>query len=168
MAEIPVEKKSSMAWLWWLLLLAGIIALIWWALSGDDGEEDLVVADPVEEVDTMETTEVAAITGVAGLASLGDMIGRDVELSGVAVNEVVSDEGFTVGEGENETLVMFDEERTPDTPMEGNVDVNPGSNVTISGTVREYDASSIADSATEEVASNTQAMIFATNVDVVD
>ncbi len=175
MAEIPVEKKSSMSWLWWLLLLAGIIALLWWALADNDDEveTDLVETDVAEEsydsdMDAMNTGEVTAITGVAGLAGLADMIGRDVELTGVAVNEVVSDEGFTVGEGDNETLVMFDEERTPNDDMEGNVDVNPGSNVTITGTVREYDASAIATSATEEVASNTQAMIFATNVDVVD
>ena len=176
MAEIPVEKKSSMAWLWWLLLLAGIIALLWWALAdNDDVEEDVVTADVAEEsYDTgtmnggMNNGEVTAITGVAGLAGLGDMIGRDVELSGVAVNEVVSDEGFTVGDGDNETLVMFDEARTPNDNMEGGVDVNPGSNVTIRGTVREFNAESVADSAVKEVANNTQAMIFATSVEVVE
>ena len=82
MAEIPVEKKSSMAWLWWLLLLAGIIALLWWALAdNDDVEEDVVTADVAEEsYDTgtmnggMNNGEVTAITGVAGLEGLGDML----------------------------------------------------------------------------------------------
>ena len=178
MAEIPVEKKSSMAWLWWLLLLLGIIALLWWALSGDDDEVDPALEDDVAvetdagDVDTdgdlmADTGEVTAITGLAELASLGDMIGREVELSGVAVNEVVGDEGFTVGEGDNETLVMFDERPTPNTPMEGHVDVNPGSNVTITGTVREYTAD-VPQSVSEEIADNTNAKIFASRVEVVE
>ena len=173
MAEIPVEKKSSMAWLWWLLLLAGIIALLWWALAGDDDEtadtpgDEVAVTDTADTDDTANTGEVTAITGLAGLAGLGDMIGREVELSGVAVNEVVGDEGFTVGEGDNETLVMFDERPTPNTPMEGHVDVNPGSNVTITGTVREYTAD-VPQSVSEEIADNTNAKIFASRVEVVD
>lgn len=179
MAEIPVEKKSSMAWLWWLLLLAGIIALLWWALAGDDDDtvdtldDDVVATDTMDTDDTLDTGdalntgEVTAITGLAGLAGLGDMIGREVELSGVAVNEVVGDEAFTVGEGDNETLVMFDEERTPNTAMEGNVDVNPGSNVTITGTVRDYTAD-VPESVSREIADNTNAKIFASRVEVVE
>ncbi len=181
MAEIPVEKKSSMAWLWWLLLLAGIIALVWWLVASNDDDADVDLddgtvvdgdadyADPDAMNDTgMDASgDVAAITGVAGLASLADMIGRDVELSGVAVNEVVGDEAFTVGEGDNETLIMFDEERTPNTPMEGNVDVNPGSNVTITGEVREFPGD-LPQSVTEEVDTTATAMIFASSVETVD
>ncbi len=176
MAEIPVEKKSSSSWLWWLLLLAGLIALLWWLfIAGDDDREDDLDNDVVAEqtVDDGDVTadatagEVATITGLAGLAGLGDMIGRDVELTDVAVNEVVGDEAFTVGEGDNETLVMFDETRTPDTAMEGNVDVNPGSQVTITGNVRDY-ASNVPQSVSSEISANTNAMIFASNVEVVE
>ncbi len=179
MAEIPVEKKSSLSWLWWLLLLAGIAALVWWLIAANDDDADVDLDDGVavegsaDYDDTMtgdmsaDTGEMVAVTGVAGLATLGEMIGRDVELTGVAVNEVVGDEAFTVGEGANETLVMFDEERTPNTPMEGNVDVNPGSNVTIRGEVREFPGD-LPQSVTEEVDTEATAMIFATSVETVE
>ncbi|MBX7535214.1 hypothetical protein K3175_06035 [Qipengyuania sp. GH1] len=180
MAEIPVEKKSSLSWLWWLLLLAGVIALIWWLIEGTNGDDELVADETVIEEPYVDDTavtdpagdtgvdgEVTALTGLAGLASLGDMIGRDVRLSDVAVNEVVGDEGFTVGEGDNETLVMFDEYPTPNTPMEGQVDVNPGSRVTIEGEVRAFPGD-LPESVTREVDTSATAMIFASRVDTVE
>lgn len=175
MAEIPVEKKSSLSWLWWLLLLLGIAALVWWLIADNDDDAEVDLDDGVavegnaeyDDAMTGDSGEMVAITGVAGLASLGEMIGRDVELTDVAVNEVVGDEAFTVGEGANETLVMFDEERTPNTAMEGNVDVNPGSNVTIRGEVREFPGG-LPQSVTEEVDTTATAMIFANSVETVN
>lgn len=176
MAEIPVEKKSSAAWLWWLLLLAGLLALLYFLFFNVDGDADdlsdeavaVETVDDADAVDTADTLAVTAITGVAGLTSLTDHIGSDVELTGVAVNRLVGDEGFTVGEGANETLIMFDERRTPNTPMEGHVDVNPGSNVTISGEVRDFPGD-LPTNVTEDLsASNSKAMIFANSVEVVE
>ena len=45
MAEIPVEKKSSMTWLW--LLLAAILAalLIWWITADEDDAEPVLARD---------------------------------------------------------------------------------------------------------------------------
>ncbi|MCA0978631.1 hypothetical protein LCM19_09665 [Qipengyuania flava] len=177
MAEIPVEKKSSLSWLWWLLLLAGVIALVWWLVESTNGDDELVADETVVEepyvdetaatTDTAMAGEMATVSGLAGLASLGDMIGQDVRLTDVAVNEVVGDEAFTVGEGENETLVMFDEYATPDTPMEGQVDVNPGSRVTIEGEVRAFPGD-LPESVTREVDTSATAMIFASRVDTVE
>lgn len=179
MAEIPVEKKSSLAWLWWLLLLAGILVLLWFLFFNVDGDADDVLDDDVVAEQTVDdaaaidpnadaTTGATALTGVAALAGLVEMIGRDVELSDVAVNRLVGDEGFTIGEGANETLVMFDEIPTPNTPMEGNVDVNPGSRVTISGEVRAFPGD-LPQNVTEDLsASNSKAMIFANSVEVVE
>ena len=176
MAEIPVEKKSSLSWLWWLLLAAGIIALLWWLLAGNNADDEEVLVDetevtaPVYDEDpamTADSGEVTAITGLAGLATLNEMIGRQVRLTDVAVNEVVGDEAFTVGEGTNETLVMFDEKPTPNTAMEGNVDVNPGSRVTITGEVRAFPGD-LPQSVTEEVDTTATAMIFANSVEVVE
>ena len=50
MAEIPVEKKSSMTWLW--LLLAAILAalLIWW-ITADEDDADPVLAETAIEAD---------------------------------------------------------------------------------------------------------------------
>lgn len=179
MAEIPVEKKSSLAWLWWLLLLAGILALLYFLFFNVDGDadddlgDDVVVEETADDVDVIDpavdtAAGVTAITGLAGLTGLVELIGRDVELSGVAVNRVIGDEAFTVGEGANETLIMFDEERTPNTAMEGNVDVNPGSRVTISGEVRDFPGD-LPQSVTEDLsASNSKAMIFADSVEMVE
>ncbi|RPF71628.1 hypothetical protein [Aurantiacibacter spongiae] len=176
MAEIPVEKKSSSSWLWWLLLLLGVIALVWWLIAANDDDDvetavnDDVATQTAPADGAMADGDMQAnaagqttLTGLAGLANLGTMIGQDVELTGVPVNEVVSDEGFTVGEGANETLVMFDEAYTPNTPMEGGVDVNPGSNVTITGTVRDFPGD-LPESVTREVDTDAAAMIFAREV----
>ena len=63
MAEIPVEKKSNLSWLWWLLLLAGIIALLWAIFDNDDDtpdvlEEDtaIVANDAATDVETVDPT----------------------------------------------------------------------------------------------------------------
>lgn len=179
MAEIPVEKKSSLAWLWWLLLLAGILALLYFLFFNVDGDaddnlgDDVVLEQTIDDAGVIDTTAdtadtAAGVTAITGVAGLADMIGRDVELAGVAVNRLVGDEAFTVGEGADETLVMFDEERTPNTPMEGNVDVNPGSRVTISGEVRAFPGD-LPQNVTEDLsASNSNAMIFAKSVEVVE
>ena len=66
MAEIPVEKKSNLSWLWWLLLLAGIIALLWAIFDNDEDtpevlqdEETAVVGtqtEPAIDTDATDTT----------------------------------------------------------------------------------------------------------------
>ena len=75
MAEIPVEKKSNLSWLWWLLLLAGIIALLWAIFDNDDDtpdvlEEDTAIvandaATDVETVDPVDTGMAADATGTS-------------------------------------------------------------------------------------------------------
>ena len=46
MAEIPVHKKSSLAWLWWLLALVVLALLLWWLLADHDNDAATpVVAD---------------------------------------------------------------------------------------------------------------------------
>ena len=181
MAEIPVEKKSSLAWLPWLLLAAGLLAVAWWFIAENDREIAASQDAPEETYPAgSDTTGMAAdeelrsnaqgqtiLTGMTGLESLGTMIGRDVELSDVAVNRVVGDEAFTIGEGTRETLVMFDEARTPNTAMEGNVDVNPGSRVTVSGNVRAFPGD-VPTSVAEEVDTSATAMIFASSVETVE
>ena len=72
MAEIPVEKKSSLAWLWIILGLILAALLLWWLLSGDEEDlaseavvaEDNVVPGPAagEEITTAEQTPLTAET----------------------------------------------------------------------------------------------------------
>ncbi len=170
MAEIPVEKKSSMSWLWWLLLLAGIIALLWWLLADNDDDEyiatdaDVVAVDTVDtDADMMANADASAITELSMLTGDAALVGRQVSLDNVAVNEVVGDMAFTVGEGANETLVTFNQVPTPDTPTEGQIDVNPGSRVSIEGAVQSYDGN-VPTSVSREIADNPEIFIDATNV----
>lgn len=180
MAEIPVEKKSNLSWLWWLLLLAGIIALLWAIFDNDDDtpevlqdEETAVVGtqtEPAIDTDATDTTTAEAATGavvtVDALSSLGDRIGGDVNLDAVAVNRVIGDMGFTVGEGANETLVRFDEVQTPNTAREGLIDVNPGSTVSLGGNVQQLDLSSMPQSIQTDLQGGNDAYIRAARVNV--
>lgn len=145
MAEIPVEKKSSLSWLWILLALLLLGLLLWWLLSQDADDEvavdDDVNAAVVADADDDGEAEVVGgtITSLAALGMIGSAIGSEVDLDDVPVNQVVGDMHFTVGEEGNQSLVVFDEVQTPGTPKEGLVDVNPGSRVSIDGTVERLD-----------------------------
>lgn len=61
MAEIPVKKKSSLAWLW-ILLVALIIALLAWWLFAEADEE-------IDEREEIETTELIIDETVSPIAS---------------------------------------------------------------------------------------------------
>ena len=169
MAEIPVEQKSN-SWIWWLLLLAGIAALIWFLLANDDDVDAVASDDDIVATDTIDPApaEVEALTGVAALGTLGTMVGRDITLDEVAVNRVIGDMAFTVGEGADETLVRFDEVQTPGTPREGLVDVNPGSMVSIAGNVRDLDVSDMPESVRADLEGTSATYIFANRVDVMN
>ena len=163
MAEIPVEKKGGMPWWVWLLLALLVALLLWWLLDNDD-EREQVAAAPYEEVAApvdagttlpADTGAVAGTTAAAGsagdtasgpitdLAAFGGataastLAGRQVELSGVPVLEMVSDAGFYIGSSPADRVyVLLDEQKTPNTPGEGRVNVNKGQTIGLSGTVR--------------------------------
>ncbi|MGB3738321.1 MAG: hypothetical protein WA948_03095, partial [Pontixanthobacter sp.] len=110
-----------------------------------------------------------AIAGVAGLANLSEKIGRNVSMDSAPVNRVIGDEGFTIGEGANETLVMFNERPSPNMPnQEGHVDVNPPSNVKLRGEVRELAVSDLPESVKTDLRGKNPAYIFADLVEVVN
>lgn len=182
MAEIPVEKKSSgMAWLWWLLLLAGVAALLWAIFDNDDDTPDVLDDDAETEmvapdVDGMaadletngaiDDAQAGTIVTLAALGTLGDKIGQTVNLDEVAVNRVIGDMSFTVGEGANETLIRFDEVQTPDTAKEGLIDVNPGSTVSLAGRVESLDVSDLPQTVQDDLKGGNDAYIFAERVNV--
>lgn len=169
MAEIPVHKKSGIAWWIWLVLALIVAALLWWLFAANDNDD--VVADRVvttEQVMPVEDENVAmsgSITTLAALMTgpLNSLVGRSVDLTGVPVQSLAGDQAFWVGDNAtNRALVVFDEMPTPNKAMEGNVDVNPGSMVTLHGTVR---------SATDKpvgatLPAGTDAYIFADSVNV--
>lgn len=176
MAEIPVEKKSSSSWIWILLLLLLGALLLWWLFANDDDDDvvlvnadsDTVAASNLNgEADASANSDASLITTLGMLTGDASLVGRQVRLEGVSVNEVVGDMAFTVGEGDNETLVTFNQVPTPDTPMEGEIDVNPGSTVSIEGAVQAYDGN-VPASVSREISESPEIFIDATNVTVAE
>lgn len=172
MAEIPVHKKGGIPWWVWLLLALIIAALLWWLLADNDRADpvtDPLVTEttPVIDETVIADTTVGPITTMGALmgAPLASMIGREVVLTGVPVESLEGDQAFYIGDSPtNRALVVFNEQPTPGMAMEGNVDVNPGSMVTLRGTVRDGAATPPPGTTTPLPAG---AYIEASNVDVV-
>ena len=174
MAEIPVEKKGGIPWWIWLLLALVVAALIWWAVAASDDDSEVpVVADTtmVEETTEVTAPEMGALTD--GMAIYGpgvviaQLIGRDVDLNNVAVQSLVGDMSFYIGDSEqNRALVVFDETQTPDTAKEGMIDVNPGSVVSIDGSV--VNPADLPDDIRVDIPAGVDAVIRATAINLQD
>ena len=162
MAEIPVEKKNGTPWWVWLLLGLLLLGLLWWLLSDDDEVEAVDTAAPVAvETDTGSVSDDTAMVGataagaaagtavgataggpITDLATIigatdDSLVGREVRLTGVTAGAVPEDAGFYVtGAGGERVWVVLEEVRTPNTPIEGRVDVDQGDTVDIVGTLR--------------------------------
>lgn len=143
MANIEIEKKSSSRWWAWALLVLGVLALFYWLLLGDGtgGEPSSVpvVSEVADEPTAMSSDTGSAITDISTLTD-GDassLVGREVNLSNVPVGQVVGDASFwVIGPDGKQVYVVLNEVRTPDTPIEGRVDINGGDRVNLSGTLR--------------------------------
>lgn len=148
MAEIPVQKKGGVPWWVWLLLLALVaVLLIWWI--ADDDEVETAAVDPVatetvapivpNDTNAMQVTADGPITDLAMLTGSIDPAweGRQVQLTRVPVQSVVGDASFWVGTSETSRVyAVLTEERTPNTPIEGEVDIDTGDVVNLAGTIR--------------------------------
>lgn len=147
MAEIPVEKKSSMTWLWVLLAVLVAALLLWWVLG--DSEDEAVDLAGVETVqadrlttESVTTDQAAAAGPVTDVSMLiptiaPEMVGREVRLTGAQVQEVVSDIGFWIGPNNDQRVfAVLSQQATPGTPTEGAADVNAGARANITGTIR--------------------------------
>ena len=132
MAEIPVEKKSSMGWLWVLLALLILALLAWWLLSDDEEEyiEPVVAEAPITPATTPE------MIGTAPSVSIGDILGDPATYLGqddfqaevtVPTDAELTDRGFYI---EDEGARMF--AIIADGPMEQPKDINPGQTLRIS------------------------------------
>ena len=133
MAEIPVEKKSSMAWLWILLALLLVALLLWWVLDDDDEVETPLA--PVAEAPITPATTPEMIAEAPGV-TIGDVlgnptayVGRDDFRAEVAVptDAEMTDRGFWIeDEGERLFAILYDG------PMEEPIHINPGQSLRIS------------------------------------
>lgn len=147
MADIPIEKKSGGAarWLWLLALLALIALLIWFFTAEDRVDVDPVIDEEIGGTMLPTTDPMATGEPITGLAMLVDgdaaaMVGREVRLSNVPAGRVPTDAGFWITADSGERMyVVLNEVRTPNTDIEGMVNVTDGSRVDIVGTVRSAD-----------------------------
>lgn len=141
MAEIPVEKKASMTWLWVLLAILVAALLVWWAAAEDDDVE-VAIADtaPVAAVeadaetiaDTQTNAEASPMILSAIVARPQSNIGREF-MGEVDVSGPLTDRGFWI---ESDGARMF--ALIVDQPREVPLDINAGQRLRITGeTVRE-------------------------------
>jgi len=140
MAEIPVQerRRGMPAWLWILIAVIIVGLVIWWWASDTDRDRAVGPVSPVEQSGEMDdSVAMAPITSLDQLTAAGTTpIGREVQLTGVTVGESLGDASFWIGSGDQREYVVISETRTPGTPIEGAVDVNPDSVVDIHGTVQ--------------------------------
>ena len=143
MAEIPVKEKGGIPWWVWLLLAAVIILALVWLFAGDTDDEveqvEPVAVETVQPVPVGNDMASGPVTDVAMLMPTipADLVGRQFQLDEVQIQEVVGDIGFWVGPSADERIfAVLTQEPTPQTPMEGEADVNTGATADISGTIR--------------------------------
>lgn len=153
MADIKIEKKGGSLWWLWALIALIVIGLLLWLFLGNDDDKRVsnapatVAAAPMQQdmapIDNGAMaagstaagpiTDIAAITGNTD----GSLVGRDVRLSNVPVGDVVGDASFWVnGPDGKKVYVVLNEVATPNTPIEGRVDVDKGDSVDVVGTMR--------------------------------
>lgn len=159
MAEIPVEKKSNMSWLWILLALVAAALLAWWLLADNDRDE--VRYNDTDIVATAPANEMGADT-VSALA-----IGETVNLDNVRVSSLAGDMAFNADINGENMLVLFNQVPTPNDATEGEYDINPGSMVNISGTVRSA-AEALPANVDAEIPAGTERYIFADSIEMVE
>lgn len=138
MAEIPVKRKSSLAWLWLLLAILVLALLAWWVLSDED-EGDRVSTEVVTEsmiAESPVTTSAGTTTPMSIAAVLSNpaaYVGRDDFAAEVTVPEVPTDRGFWIeGEGQRMFAVLIDN------PQEVPIDINAGQRLRVAnGMIRD-------------------------------
>lgn len=140
MAEIPVTKKSGIPWWVWLILALVVIAIAWWLIaSGDDDVETAAVSEPVPAV--APAGPITDLTTITTAADRSALTGREVQLTGAPVGDVVGDRGFYVGSGDQLVFVVLDQVPTPGQPgVEGRYDVTTGQTINLTGSVQPVSA----------------------------
>ncbi|MGB3626942.1 MAG: hypothetical protein WA989_14010 [Henriciella sp.] len=135
MAEIPVEKKGGLSWLWILLAVILIALLVWWFMGTDDDDEaDVTSTAQVEETVEPETVDETPANDTSTAGTPGAEAGTlaailanpdayyDEEFAGeVDVGETLTDRGFWVEQDGNRMFALIVDE-----PREAPVDINPG------------------------------------------
>ena len=168
MAEIPIEHKSSKSWLWVLLALLVLGLLAWWLLDNDgndvveytDTETDAVAAAPAVTSNTSASAGTAAV-GTAALAA-----GQTINLQNLRVTSLAGDMAFNAEVNGEPMLIVFNQQPTPNTAKEGKFDINPGSVINISGSVRSA-SDPLPSGVSAQIPAGTDRYIFADTIEMV-
>lgn len=145
MADIDVERRSNMAWLWWVLGLLLLGLLIWglFELFDDDEVAELPVAtQPAPLVTPATTPEPIAQGGLCVaqvLSAPTTYIGQTLGTCPMQVVEVVSDRGFWIEENGQRVFVVINEGPPGTADVQGRVaerpDINPGQAINLTEAV---------------------------------
>lgn len=139
MAEIPVERKSVPWWIWAVLALLALGALIWLFNSWERDDPGLPLA-PVAPVGVGSGNSEVPIRDVALVIAVPDrrpLVGRRVEITNVPVLDVVGDRAFWIGTSPQQRLfVVLKEVPPPGSPTDPSIDINPGQVVSLTGNIR--------------------------------
>lgn len=150
MAEIPVERKKSNAWIWILLAVILAALLLWWAVSSSDNDDAALVQSDPDAVTSMApygsamntagsgaTDDADALTIADIFATPDQYIGRDDFSAEVDTPKVPSDRGFWVEQKGRRMFALIVDE-----PSDAYKDINSGQRLRITnGMIR--NASSI-------------------------
>lgn len=184
MADDINEPRFRYGWVWAIVTIGMFLGLLVWFFNlGDElsdtpptVEEQIATQPAVPQVNMIDitpdpivvrATEITALADLFGSERMSELIGRDVDLQAVPVESVPGDMAFWIGENaERRVYVLFDQVPTPDTPIEGRFDINPGNLVNISGEVRRAD--SIPDGVTAKIPEGVDAYIYASQLDKVE
>lgn len=139
MAEVPVQRTRRPAWPW-ILGLVVLVLLVWWLVSRDDADVDVTDYPTPAEPGAVVAVDPAPLTDVVAVVTVADptpLIGRRVRLTGVNVLSVPGDSIFWIGPSESQRLlVVLDETTTAGIGQDTVVNVDPGSQVNLAGTIR--------------------------------
>lgn len=118
-----------------LYLFPAALAFILMSACSTD-ESPVTETEPVAAV--VEVEPVVDYAVIVNTTTAADFIGRQVRLSGLKVSKVTGDKTFLVKveDGDRAMLVYLDEQRTPETEIEGRYDVNEGDTLSLQGYVQ--------------------------------
>ncbi|HET8655975.1 MAG TPA: hypothetical protein VFL93_10710 [Longimicrobiaceae bacterium] len=137
MADIKVERKSGVSWIWWIIGLIILALIIWWIVASFGHDRNTAApaavapaatappaAAPVAPAATPSPAATASTIPVADiLANPGNWTGKTV--SGTAqVASVPTDRGFWLESNGQRIFAVLN-----DQPQEQPVDINPGQTV---------------------------------------
>lgn len=140
--ETTAVVRRGIPWWVWLIVAALIaillIALLWPLLTGNNRAGTAATPSPSPVGSPAAPgTPVADLLIIVDAPEPTDLVGRRVELTGVEVQSVVGDTTFWVGPSADQQVLVVLEEDESAGPVEGQVDVEAGQTVSITGIVRE-------------------------------